>query len=112
MPYRCSDCRSYFSIKTGTWLTSSKIPLRKWAIAIHLCLTSLKSFSSMKLRRDLEVTQTTAKFMLHGIREAWMPQADDDMPDWPVVGPVEVDETYRAVRPWFPQGPGHCTAPP
>ena len=34
-PYRCSDCRSYFSIKTGTWLTSFKIPLCKWAIAIH-----------------------------------------------------------------------------
>ena len=91
MPYWCSDCRSYFSVKTGTPLASSNIPLRKWAIAIYLCLTSLKSVSSMKLHRDLGVTQQTAWFMLHRIREVWMPQADDDTP---YDGPVEVDETY------------------
>ena len=51
MPYWCTDCRSYFSVKTGTAMQRSKIPLRKWAIAIYLCLTSLKSVSSMKLQR-------------------------------------------------------------
>ena len=51
MPFWCSDCREYFSVKTGTAMQRSKIPLRKWAIAIYLCLTSLKSVSSMKLRR-------------------------------------------------------------
>ena len=71
MPYWCTDCRSYFSVKTGTQLANSKIPLRKWAIAIYLCLTSLKSVSSMKLHRDLNVSQKTAWFMLHRIREAW-----------------------------------------
>lgn len=90
MPYWCSDCRSYFSVKTGTPLACSNIPLRKWAIAIYLCLTSLKSVSSLKLHRDLNVTQSTAWFMLHRIREAWMPEADDASCE----GPVEVDETY------------------
>ncbi len=89
MPYWCSDCRSYFSVKTGTAMQSSKIPLRKWAIAIYLCLTSLKSVSSMKLSRDLGVKQQTAWFMLHRIREAWT--TGDDIP---FGGPVEVDETY------------------
>ena len=42
MPYWCTDCRSYFSVKTGTAMQRSKIPLRKWAIAIYLCLTSLE----------------------------------------------------------------------
>ncbi|MCY3659990.1 MAG: IS1595 family transposase, partial [Caldilineaceae bacterium] len=79
------------SVRTGTPLASSKVPLRKWAIAIYLCLTSLKSVSSMKLHRDLDVTQQTAWFMLHRIREAWMPEADDGPP---YDGPVEVDETY------------------
>lgn len=91
MPYWCSDCRSYFSVKTGTPLASSKIPLRKWAIAIYLCLTSLKSISSMKLHRDLDISQKAAWFMIHRIREAWMPDADDGKP---YDGPVEVDETY------------------
>ena len=35
MPYWCSDCRSYFSVKTGTVMQASKLPLRKWAIGIY-----------------------------------------------------------------------------
>ncbi len=62
MPYWCSDCRSYFSVRTGTALERSKIPLRKWAIAIYLEITSLKSVSSMKLHRDLGISQPTAWF--------------------------------------------------
>ena len=89
MPYWCGDCRSYFSVKTGTVMQSSKVSLRKWAIAIYLCLTSLKSVSSMKLHRDLGVSQPTAWFMLHRIREAWGDDGDE-----PFDGPVEVDETY------------------
>jgi len=89
MPYRCSDCRSYFSVKTNTTMQSSKIPLRKWAIAVYLCLTNLKSVSSMKLSRDLGVKQQTAWFMLHRIREAWAVDDDDQLD-----GPVEVDEVY------------------
>ena len=89
MPYRCSDCRSYFSVKTGTALEGSKIPLRKWVFAIYLEVTSLKGVSSMKLHRDLKVTQKTAWFMLHRLREAWAHEKSDSM-----AGPVEVDETY------------------
>ena len=64
------------------------MPLRKWIWAIHLEVTSLKGVSSMKLHRDLRVTQKTAWFMLHRIREARLP------PDrQPFEGPVKVDET-------------------
>ena len=52
------------------------MPLRKWALAIYLCLTSLKSVSSMKLHRDIGVSQPTAWFMLHRIREAWAAESD------------------------------------
>ena len=71
MPYWCSDCRKYFSVRTGTPLAHSNVSLRKWAIAIYLELTSLKSIASTKLASDIGVTQTTAWFMLHRIREAW-----------------------------------------
>ena len=70
MPYWCSDCRSYFSVKTGTVLERSKVPLRKWVIAIYICCTHLKSVSSMKLHRDLGVTQKTAWFMMHRLRRS------------------------------------------
>ena len=93
MPYRCRDCRSYFSVRTGTPMANSKIPMQKWAIGIYLCLTSLKSVSSMKLHRDLEISQPSAWFMLHRIREAWADESDDDGIKFE--GPVEVDETYK-----------------
>ena len=90
MPYWCPDCRSYFSVRTGTAIARSKVPLRKWVIAIYLEMTSLKGVSSMKLHRDLKVSQKTAWFMLHRIREAWNWDARRDR----FVGPVEADETY------------------
>jgi len=88
MPYWCSDCRSYFSVKTGTVMQNSKVPMRKWAIAIYLCLTSPKSVSSMKLHRDLGITQKSAWFLAHRLREAMVSVKAD------FEGPVEVDETY------------------
>ena len=85
---RCHNCRSYFSVKVGTVLESSKIPLRKWVFAIYLHLTSLKGVSSMKLHRDIGVSQPAAWFMLQRIRKAW--EGDDKL----FAGPVEIDETY------------------
>ncbi len=76
MPYRCGACRNYLSVRTGTVMESSRLPLRKWVIALYLCSTNLKGVSSMKLHRDLGVTQKTAWFMLGRIREAWLEAAD------------------------------------
>ena len=90
MPYWCRDCRSYFSVRTGTPLQHSRVPLRKWAITIYLCCTSIKGISSMKLHRDIHVTQRTAWFMLHRLRKAWEQDDDSD----PYDGPVEIDEMY------------------
>ena len=84
----CQDCNERFSVRTGTVLEESRLPLRKWAIAIYLHLTSLKGVSSMKLHRDIKVTQKTAWFMLQRIRKAWESGAS------PFAGPVEIDETY------------------
>ncbi len=88
MPYWCSDCRAYFSVKLGTVMESSHIPLRKWAIAFYQILTNLKGVSSMKLHRDLGITQKSAWFLAHRIREAM------DGGDPVFSGPVEADETY------------------
>ena len=92
MPYWCTDCRSYFSVKAGTVMEGSKLPLRKWAFAIYLHLTSLKGVSSMKLHRDIGVPQKTAWFLLQRIRKAW--ESDDK----PFAGPIEIDETYMGGR--------------
>ena len=89
MPYRCKDCHGYFSVRTGTLMESSKVPLKKWVWAIYLHLTNLKGISSMKLHRDIGVSQPTAWFMLQRIRKAF-----DNDDDPPFGGPVEMDETY------------------
>ncbi len=88
MPYRCRDCRKYFSVKTGTVMAGSPIPLLKWLYAIYLDTTSLKGVASTKLHRDLKITQKSAWHMQQRIREAFTGQ------DERFAGPVEADETY------------------
>ena len=72
LPYYCPDCQKPFSVRIGTALERSKVTLRQWVFAIYLEMTSIKGVSSMKLHRDIKVTQKTAWFMLHRIREAWI----------------------------------------
>ena len=88
MPYRCRDCRKWFSVKTGTVMQSSKLGLQVWAVATYLLTTGLKGQASMKLHRDLGITQKTAWHLAHRIRETWAKKNE------PMAGPVEVDETY------------------
>ena len=88
MPYWCPDCRRYFSVRTGTVLRRSHISLQDWAFGIYLEVTNLKGVSSMKLHRDLGISQKSAWFMLHRIRETWAPKREN------FAGPVEFDETY------------------
>lgn len=71
LPYHCGACRKYFSVKTGTVMERSKLLLRQWLIGFFLCATSLKGVSSMKLHRDLGITQKSAYFMGQRIRKAW-----------------------------------------
>ena len=69
-------------------MQGSNLGLQTWVVALYLVTTNLKGVSSMKLHRDLEVTQKTAWHLAHRIRETW--QDNTDL----FAGPVEVDETY------------------
>ncbi len=86
--YRCHSCKHDFTIKTGTLFGESKIPLQKWFIAIYLLTTSKKGISSISLAEQVGVSQKTAWFMDHRIREA-LTQSKGKL-----FGIVEVDETY------------------
>lgn len=85
--FRCRPCRRYFSTRTGTVLESSKLGYQPWLFAMFLMHTNLKGVSSMKLHRDLTVTQKTAWHLAHRIRKTW----ERELPK--MVGTVEVDET-------------------
>ena len=89
MPLRCRTCGKKFSAKTGTVMQSSKLGYQIWAIAIYILATGIKGTSSMKLHRDLGITQKTAWYLAHRIRKSW---DRDGITSF--LGPVEVDETY------------------
>ena len=67
MTHRCRDCpnKQMFTLRMGTVMERTKLPYRLWAIGIYLFMTNLKGVSSMKLHRELGITQKSAWFMLH-----------------------------------------------
>ena len=89
MPYRCKDCRKFFSVRTKSILAESNVPLHKWLMAMYLLNTNLKGVPSTKLANDLGITQKTAWFLAHRIRKAF-----EDQQEAKFVSDVEVDETY------------------
>ena len=89
MPHHCRDCRRFFSVRIGTVMECSRLGYQIWALAVYLFATTLKGISSMKLHRDLNVTQRTAWYLLHRIRESLTPGQLTLFE-----GTVEVDETY------------------
>lgn len=85
---KAKECRKKFTVTTGTIFENTKISLRLWFAAMYLCTAHKKGISSLQLSRDLNITQRTAWFLLHRIRE--MLNSNSDQFD----GSVEVDETF------------------
>lgn len=93
--YRCSPCRvrgtdEVFTVRSGTIFERSKIPLNKWLYAMYLMLTARKSVSSLQMAKEIGITQKSAWFMMHRIREA----CGEDLPRPPLSGTIEIDECY------------------
>lgn len=88
--FKCGDCRKRFSIKVGTICHDTKLPLRKWFMAIWLITNHKKGVASTTLARDLKITQKSAWHVLHRLRHAARTQSFNA----PLDGPVETDETY------------------
>src|SRR5882724_7359466 len=86
--YRCAKCKKDFTIVTGTVFGETKLPLRKWFIAIYLLSNTSKGISSIQLAKHVGVTQKTGWFMDHRLRSA-MKQNKGLL-----TGICEADETY------------------
>ena len=93
--FRCKEkeCGKQFSTKTGTFMECSKIGYQDWLFALYLVATNLKSISSMKLHRELKITQKSAWHLAHRIRRVWQSGADSLFE-----GPVESDCTFVGGR--------------
>ena len=92
MPYRCRSCRKRFSVRHGTAMESTKLGFQTWVVAIYLLATGLKGTSSMKVHRDLDITQKSAWHLAHRIRQSFATHSDL------FEGPVELDEAYFGGR--------------
>ena len=89
MPHYCNPCRRYFSVKTGTVMEASNLGYRVWALASHLLASRPKGIAARQLAKDLGVTEKTAWFLGHRIREVWRETRIAKSH-----GPLEVDETF------------------
>ena len=87
--YTCNECKNRFSIRKGTAFDNSRIPLRKWFVVMYLINTSSKGISSIQLAKQIGVTQKTAWFMFHRLRETFNNDSKQVLG-----GDVEIDETY------------------
>ena len=86
--YRCLQCKEAFSVRTGTIFERSHVPLHKWVHAMYLLLTARQGISSLQLSKEIGITQKSAWFVSHRLREAC--GADIDK----LRGIVEIDETH------------------
>lgn len=86
--YRCRACSEDFTVRTGTIFERSHVPLHKWLYAMYLLVTARKGISSLQLSKQIGITQKSAWFVLHRLREA----CGDDLAQ--LSGIVEMDETF------------------
>jgi transposase-like protein len=88
--FQCSGCRYQCSLVSGTVFESSKLPLPKWFLAMHLMTQAKNNVSALELKRHLGVSYPTAWLLKHKImdlmvqREQWRQ----------LTGRVEIDDAY------------------
>jgi len=94
--WQCRNCGKQFSVKVGTIFEDSAIKLDKWLTAMWLLANCKNGISSYELARDIGVTQKSAWFMLHRLREA---MRDERRHKFGSGGPVESDEAFIGPNP-------------
>jgi len=88
--FKCGDCRERFSIKVGTIFQDTKLPLRKWFMALWMITNHPKGIASTTMAKDLKITQKSAWFVLHRIRHAARTRSFNA----PLKGTIEGDTTF------------------
>lgn len=86
---RNKECHKKFTVTVGTIYENSKVALRTWFAAVYLCTAHKKGISSCQLARDLGITQKTAWFVLHRIREMLREKAPKMLNEQ-----IQIDEAY------------------
>lgn len=99
----CQDCKGQFTVRTGTVMESSHLPLTKWALAYRLMASAKKGISAHQMHRTLGVSYPTAWFLCHRIREAMRDVSGEKIGGAGKI--VEADEVWIGGKPRKNQGP-------
>src|SRR5271165_6932957 len=92
--YKCKECWKQYTVKMGTLLEDSPIPLTKWLPALWMLVNDKNGISSYELAKALGITQKSAWFVLHRLRTALATNSLFTKLGGRDGGPVEVDETF------------------
>jgi len=93
--FECVDCFYQFSVRAGTIFHDSKLPLWKWFLCIYMMVESKKGISANQIKRMLGISYKTAWYLCHRIRAAMKEETPA-----PLVGHVEMDDTYVGGKLW------------
>ncbi len=94
--WRCRDCKRVYTVRTGTVLEESRLPLRIWCHAFWRACSSKKGVSAKQIERECEISYKSALFLMHRIRWA---MTEDYLKSPMMSGEIEVDETYVGGKP-------------
>jgi transposase-like protein len=97
------SCGYQFTVRVGSILQDSKLPLWKWFVAVFLMVESKKGISANQIRRMTGTTYKTAWYLTHRIRQA-MVEAQGSRR---LTGTVEMDATFIGGKPRFPRKGKH-----
>jgi len=94
--WRCRGCKQMYSVRTGTVLEESRLPLKVWVFAVWRACASKKGIAALELAREMEITHKSALFVLRRIRHG----LGEVLPE-KLTGTVEVDEVYIGGKPRY-----------
>ncbi len=93
----CKGCKKQFSVKVGTIFEDSPLGMDKWMTAFWMVCNCKNGVSSAEMARTLKITQKSAWFMLHRVREVLKNHSVEKLGG--TGGPVESDETFVGPNP-------------
>jgi len=92
--WRCYGCGKQYTVRIGTVMEDSKIPVRHWTLALWLMVAGKKGAASKQLQRMTGLSYKSSLFMTHRLRFAM-----SEEPMQKLTGVVEVDECYVGGKP-------------
>lgn len=99
--WRCTICQRQYTVKVGTVMEDSAVPLRHWCYAFWAACASKKGVSALQIRRMTGLSYKSTLFLMHRIRFAL---AGDPVTPAKLEGIIEADETYVGGKPRY-KGP-------